>query len=92
MPAIQPAMTNEIEVEMFSRPNCHLCDVALEVIGALEEHYPLKLRVINVETEPQLEQQFGTELPVVRIGGQTLFKYPIEGAALERELKRLWNQ
>lgn len=85
-------MSDDIEIEVFSRPGCHLCDIALEIIGDLEGRYPLSLKVTNVETDLQLEQEYGSQLPVVRIGRHTIFKYPIKAEDLEMELKRLWSQ
>ena len=84
-------MRDEIEVEVFSRPDCHLCDTALEIIGTLQGRYPVKLQVTNVETDPELEEKYGSQVPVVCVDSGTTFKYPIEPAALERELNRLWN-
>ena len=85
-------MRDDIEIEVFSRPGCHLCDIALEIIGDLQGRYPLSLKVTNVETDPQLEQEHGSHLPVVRIDRHAMFKYPIKAEDLEMELKRLWNQ
>ena len=85
-------MSDDIEIEIFSRPECHLCDVLLELVGELEGLYPLNLKVTNVETDPQLEQKYGSQVPVVRIAGHSTFTYPIRPAALERELKRLWKR
>ncbi len=84
-------MKGKINIELFSRPNCHLCDVAVEIIENLHGRYPLRLKVTHVEKDPQLEKRFGTEVPVVCIDGDATFKYPIEPAKLERELNRLWN-
>ncbi len=84
-------MSRNIEIEMFSRPDCHLCDVALRVIENLQGRYQLTLKVTNVEEDPELEEKYGAQVPVVRIGGNETFEYPIEPADLERELDRLWK-
>ncbi len=84
-------MRDDIEIEVFSRPDCHLCDIALEIIANLQQRYPLMLKVTNVETDPQLEEKYGSQVPVVCIGRHTMFKYPFKPAELESEMNRLWN-
>lgn len=84
-------MPNPIRVEVLSRPGCHLCDEARAVIERVSDRYQLELRVINIETEPELEAAYGWEIPVVFIEGNKAFKYRVDEKELERKLKRLWN-
>jgi thiol-disulfide isomerase/thioredoxin len=85
-------------VELFSRPGCHLCDEVLELIGQLSHSYPLRVSVINVEGQPELDKSYGERLPVVRVTGLRdeskgrLFEYPLKPAALEAEFQQLWKQ
>ena len=88
---------SQIRVEMFSRPDCHLCEVTLALIEKLAHRYPLRLTITDVEQDPQLEARYGQRLPVIcihgedRRSGRTVLDYPIEESTLERELGRLWN-
>ena len=63
---------------MYSRPGCHLCDDAKFVIERVQRRYPFTFNVINVETDPALEQAYGSEIPVILINGNKAFKYRVD--------------
>jgi len=85
-------MSDPIHVDMYSRPGCHLCDDAKDVIERVRRRYPFALRIINVETDPALECAYGTEIPVIAINGNKAFKYRVDESAFEKKVKRLWNK
>jgi glutaredoxin len=85
-------MPESIRVEIYSRPGCHLCDEAKDVIDAASMRGHLDVRIINIEDDPELEAQYGTEIPVVFIAGKKAFKYRVDRTQLERKLKELWNR
>jgi glutaredoxin len=85
------AMRKEVSVEIYSRPGCHLCDTAKEVIERVREYVSFELRVINIETDPELERKYGEEIPVVVINGRKAFKYHVDETKFEDQVKRLWK-
>jgi glutaredoxin len=85
-------MPESIRVEIYSRPGCHLCDEAKDVIDRAASRHRLDIRVLNVEDDPELEAEFGTDIPVVFIEGKKAFKYRVDPTELERKLKGLWNR
>ena len=85
-------ISNRIDIEIYSRPGCHLCDEAKKVIERIQRRIPFTLRVINVETDPSLEREYGEQIPVVFINGKKAFKYHINEAEFESKVKRLWNK
>jgi glutaredoxin len=80
-----------VQIDLYSRPGCHLCDEAKAVIERVQHRFGLVLRVINIENDPELEHRHGEEIPVVYINGQKAFKYHVDEAELERKVKRLWK-
>jgi glutaredoxin len=84
-------MPSGIQVDIYTRPGCHLCDEAKEVIDRVRKRYGFALRVINIENDPALETAYGTEIPVVRINGIKAFKYHVDESELEEKVKRLWK-
>ena len=85
-------MSDRIRVDIYSRPGCHLCEEAEEVIVRIRRKYPFELSIINVETDPALESAYGVEIPVITINGNKAFKYRVDEAEFEKKVKRLWNQ
>lgn len=80
-----------VQVEMFSRPGCHLCDDALKVIEDARTRYAFGFRVINVDEDADRASTYGEEIPVIHINGSKAFKFRVDPSELERKLERLWN-
>lgn len=80
-----------IKVDIYSRPACHLCDEAKDVVERVQKRLAFEINVINIETDPELEAAYGTEIPVVLIDGRKVFKYRVDEAEFERKIKRLWK-
>ena len=80
-----------IALTLYSRPGCHLCDEAKEVVERVRARFPFSLRVINIETDSELETRYGEQIPVVFINGNKAFKYHVDEAELEKKLKKLWK-
>ena len=85
-------MPEPIRIDIYSRPGCHLCDDAKAVVEPLREQYPMVIRTINVESSADLENRFGSEIPVVFINGEEAFRHRVVRTELERKLKALWNK
>jgi len=85
-------MTKTIDVEIYSRPGCHLCDEAKNVIERVRRRVAFNLRVVNIETDAGLEKEYGEQIPVVLINGNKAFKYHVNEDEFEQKVKRLWNQ
>ena len=81
-----------VRIDVYSRPACHLCDEAKEVIERVRRRCEFVLRIINIEDDPELEAAYGTEVPVVFINSNKAFKYRVDEAELERKVKRLWKK
>jgi len=81
-----------IEVVLYTRADCHLCDQVLQELEALQSEYPHRLNVIDVDSAPELQRAYGFNVPVVEVQPYTL-KAPISleelkmtlGAAIDRE-------
>jgi glutaredoxin len=80
-----------IQIDIYSRPGCHLCDDAKAVIERVQRRYAFALREINIESDPALEKEYGEQIPVVFVNGNKAFKYHVDEAELEKKVKRLWN-
>jgi len=81
----------DIQIDIYSRPGCHLCDEAKDVIDRVRKRHTFAVRVVNIEEDPALESAYGTEIPVVFINGSKAFKYHVDERELEKKVKRLWK-
>lgn len=57
-----------ITVTLYSRSDCHLCEQAEEDLSALQSQIPHKLNVVDVDSSSELQERFGSEVPVVEVG------------------------
>jgi uncharacterized membrane protein len=74
-----------IQVILYSRRDCHLCDQAEAYLAALQDEFPHQLAVVDIDNSPALQRQYGLDIPVVEIGPLTL-KAPISLAELTKAL------
>ncbi|MCB9136641.1 MAG: DUF2085 domain-containing protein [Anaerolineales bacterium] len=61
-------MTDKINVTLYSRPDCHLCEDVKADLAALQEQYPHILIEVNVDSDESLKEKYGNSIPVVEIG------------------------
>ena len=57
-------------VTIYSRENCHLCDVALEALKSVEAELGFKIEKIYIDQDPDLVRRYGEEVPVIHIDGK----------------------
>ena len=81
-----------IDVTLYTRTDCHLCEQVQQDLESLQSEYPHRLKLIDVDSTPELQRAYGFNVPVVEIQPYTL-KAPITleelkmtlGAAIDRE-------
>jgi len=57
-------------VTMYSRRNCHLCEVAKEVAESTQIEADFELEVVYIDGDAELEKLYGEEVPVTMINGK----------------------
>jgi glutaredoxin len=82
--AVPPA----IRVELYTKRDCCLCDEAKAVLAAVRREIPFELRLIDVESTPELLATYGERVPFVTIDGRPAFKFRVDEAALRWRLAR----
>ncbi len=55
---------------MYSRLNCHLCEVAKDVVESARNEAEFELEVIFIDGVAELEKLYGEEVPVTMINGK----------------------
>lgn len=75
-------------VELYGKPDCHLCDEAKALLKQLQAQYPFTLHEINILEHADLAEQYAEEIPVVFIDGHKAFKYRIDPQQFIRRLQR----
>jgi glutaredoxin len=70
------------QVVLYSRPGCHLCDVAREAILSLRERLGFAFEEIDIEADEELELEYGIRIPVVEVDGEEAFEVTVDAERL----------
>ena len=68
---------------VYTREGCHLCDEAIAVLWRYAAWLPA-LETIDIDSDPQLVERFGTSIPVVEIDGRVRFQGCVNEVLLRR--------
>jgi uncharacterized membrane protein len=74
-----------INVTVYVRKDCQLCDEVLKDLQEIQEKIPHQLVLMDIENDESIREQFSLEIPVVETGPYRL-KYPFSKKELEMTL------
>ena len=77
-----------MHIEIYSKPDCHLCDEAKAVLRTAQRRIPFTLAEIDIQSDPALFERYRYDIPVVFIDGHKAFKHRIDPKRLEQRLRR----
>ncbi|GMR17340.1 MAG: hypothetical protein BMS9Abin32_423 [Gammaproteobacteria bacterium] len=74
-------------VRVYSRPDCHLCELLItelrpQIAGRMT------LEVVDIDTDERWSQDYATRIPVVEIDGRFVCQYRLDPAALRSAMDR----
>lgn len=75
-----------IAVTFYTKPECDLCQHALDSLHSLSAEFPHQLTEVSILDEPALFERYKDLIPVVIIGGLRL-AYPFSELDLRAALK-----
>lgn len=75
-------------VELMVRHTCGSCARVREQIIPVVSAAGAQLRVVDVDTAPELAVEFGDRVPVVVVDGEEFSCWEVNNAALAEELAR----
>lgn len=73
------------QLEIFSRPGCHLCEQLLEELLPIVRDQ-LEVKVRNIETRDDWMEAYATLIPVICFEGREVCHYSLDRAAIQRIL------
>ncbi len=77
-----------LEVTLYTRPGCHLCEDAKRLILPLLHEFHALLREVNIDEDPQLTALYGLDIPVIFIGTHKAAKHRVNPAQFRRQLEK----
>ena len=76
-----------IDVVLFTKPGCCLCDTVKAQLTELRTQQTFDLREVNILEDSAAYAKFHQEIPVVFIDGRKAFKYHLDEKAFLRRLQ-----
>ena len=67
-------------ITVYSRKNCHLCDVAIESLESVKDELVFEIEKIYIDGNDELTNKYGEEVPVIHIDGKhhDMFRVDLE--------------
>ncbi len=76
------------QIRLYTRRDCCLCEEMKGVVRDVAEEVPLEVEEVDVDSEPDLREKFGAEVPVLFIDGRKAFKYRVAARELKKKLRQ----
>ena len=72
-------------ITVMSKPGCHLCEVALEVIQkVVGQHVPALIEEVDITQDSELLEKYHDQIPVVLVDGKERFQYTVDPEQLAK--------
>lgn len=78
----------QIDVTLYTRPGCHLCEQAKEQMAPLLREFGANLREINIDQDAALRERYTNDVPVVFLGSRKVAKHKVDLEQFRRALER----
>jgi hypothetical protein len=75
-------------VTLYTKPDCHLCDVAHEVLEEVREDFTFDIERVDISEDRGLRKRYGVRIPVVAVDGVELFEHRVDDRALRTILAK----
>jgi glutaredoxin len=74
-------------ITLFTKPNCALCDKALEQIELARQEVQFELVQINILDDLETYERYKHDIPVLHLNGVEIFRHRLSFADLLKKLR-----
>ncbi len=82
------AIAGPLDVTLYTRLGCHLCEEAKAQMASLIREFGAKLREVDVDADPKLREVYTNDVPVIFLGSRKVAKHRINPSQFRRQLER----
>lgn len=80
------ALAKPLDVTLYTRPGCHLCEEAKGQIAPLLRSAGARLREVNIDANPELRARYDYDVPVLLLGARKVAKHRVNLEQFRRQL------
>lgn len=73
-----------VELVVYSRYGCHLCDDMLQTLREFEQDLGLSIAVVDIDDNAALAKQYNDAVPVLTCRGNEICRHFLDLVALEK--------
>ena len=81
------AIAGPLDVTLYTRPGCHLCEEAKKKMAPLSANAGARLREVNIDADPVLRARYDFDVPVVLLGTRKIAKHRVDIEQFRRQLE-----
>ena len=82
-----PGLAKPLDVTLYTRPGCHLCEEAKAQIGPLLRRAGARLREVNIDADPALRALYDYDVPVILLGARKVAKHRVDLEQFRKQLE-----
>ena len=70
---------------MYSKPDCHLCERAKQLLRRVQQRVEFSLEEVDISQDSELSSRYGQDIPVILLDGREIARHFVR----ERKLLEL---
>ena len=76
------------KLTLYTRIGCHLCEDMEQALPELATEFNFTIETVVIDNNNELEQAYGTKVPVLTIGDEIICEYFIDKNALSKAVSQ----
>jgi glutaredoxin len=82
------AVAKPLDVTLYSRPKCTLCDEARAAITPILREFGGSLREVNIDEDEELRELYTNDVPVIFLGAKEIARHNVDTAKFRAALEK----
>lgn len=78
-----------MELTLYTRYGCHLCDQMARQLQPFMDRYRFRVRMVDIDRDDELIRLYAMKIPVLARGDRILCEYQLDEDVLVRDLDGL---
>lgn len=80
------AVARPLDVTLYTRAGCHLCDEAKAAMAPLLREFRATLHEVDIDADEALRERYTNDVPVIFLGAHKAAKHHVDLAQFRRQL------
>ncbi len=85
---IQNGPMSAVQIDFYTKPGCHHCHEALDVLKKLQKDFDFEIRSVNISESSEFMARYQYSIPVATLNGRTILKHRADEKLLRQVLNR----